>query len=120
MPDMISQPTLIENVNTTEVIPTPLNMPPGAWVLGHNQKQGTSTIQAGARAILIPSDLTRALSSIKGRVAAQTVLMMGGAGKVINYASIRPYAINEVIKRVMSKDVAHPLIIDPAAGYSPE
>lgn len=100
-------------------IPSPL-MPPGAWVLGHNQQQGVSTLQAGARALLLPSDLTRALSSIKGRVAAQTLMALGGATGVMNYASFRPYATIEIIRRSLPADLVNPTILDPAGGYSPE
>lgn len=89
-------------------------------VLGHNQKQNGSVLQAGARALLIPSEITKALCSSQGRIAAQTIMMMGASEKLLNYAALRPYAIMEVIRRHFPHDVENPVILDPTTGYGPE
>lgn len=91
----------------------------GNQVLGHNQQQDGSIIQAGARAILIPSDLTRALSSARGRIAAQTIILMGANQKLMNYAALRPFAIMEAIRRHMP-EIPHPVLLDPTTGYGAE
>lgn len=106
------------------MLPTPAptleTMPTGAWVLGYNQKQGGSILQAGARALLIPSALIRALSTPQGRIAAQTLTMMGLSKGIENYAAFRPYAIMEVIRRHLPKEIENPVILDPTTGYGAE
>jgi hypothetical protein len=92
----------------------------GSWVFGYNQKQGGSILQAGARALLIPSALIKALSTPQGRIAAQTLMMMGLAEGISHYAALRPYAIMEVMRRHMPKDVPNPVILDPTTGYGAE
>jgi hypothetical protein len=95
-------------------------MPSGAWVLGFNQKQGASVLQAGARALLIHSALIKALSTPQGRIAAQTLQMMGLSKGIENYAAFRPYAVMEVLRRHMPTDVPNPVVLDPATGYGAE
>lgn len=92
----------------------------GSWVFGHTQKQSGSILQAGARAILTPSKVTLALSTMKGRMAARTMMAMGVNQQLLNYAAFRPYAMNEVAKRNLPKDVRFPTIVDPAGGYGPQ
>lgn len=92
----------------------------GSWVFGHTQKQGGSVLQAGGRAILTPSKVTLALSTMKGRMSARTMLAMGVNKQLMNYAAFRPYAMNEAVKRHLPKDVSFPTIVDPAGGYGPQ
>ena len=92
----------------------------GSWVLGHTQKQGGSHLQAGVRALHSSSKLTQALSTLRGRMAARTMMAMGVDQKLLNYASFRPYAMAEIIKRHLPADVAFPTVVDPAGGYSPQ
>ncbi|MBC8170843.1 MAG: hypothetical protein H7X77_04205, partial [Anaerolineae bacterium] len=62
---------------TESKIMSSLNLTEPFHVLGYNQKQNGSVLQAGARALLIPSELTKALCSSQGRIAAQTIMLMG-------------------------------------------
>ena len=89
--------------------------------LGHTQKQGGgSTLQAGGRAILIPSKITTALSTLQGRAAARTMLLMGVSKALMNYTAMRPFAMMESIRRALPAGVEKPLVVDPAGGYSPQ
>ncbi|MGJ3239361.1 MAG: hypothetical protein ACFE0Q_11695 [Anaerolineae bacterium] len=94
----------------------------GAWVLGHNQQQGAgSHLQAGARAELIPSPITRALSTFGGRIAAQTMQYMfrGSVEPLLNYVAFRPYALMEAIRFALGEHPRDKIVLDPASGYSP-
>jgi len=97
-----------------------INGHPGAWVLGHNQQQGGSVLQAGGRALLIQSELTQALSTLRGRLGARAMMAAGMHRGIMNYTAFRPKAMMEVIRRVMMATVATPTVLDPAAGYSPQ
>jgi hypothetical protein len=91
------------------------------WMLG--QQQRGSELQAGARAQLIPSPLTHALSSFQGRIAARTLnmLFVGKLVSVLNYAGIRPYAMMEGVRIALSDlHEVRPLVVDPIAGFSPQ
>ena len=94
----------------------------GSWVLGHNQAQGGSELQAGARADLIPSPITKALSSFKGRVAAKTMRFMfsGSLEPLLNYAALRPFAEMEAVRLALGAKPADKLVLDPAAGFAPQ
>lgn len=94
----------------------------GAWVLGHNQKHGAGSIlQAGARAELIATPLTQALSTFGGRVAAQTMQFMfkGNIQAMLNYVAFRPYAVKFAIEQALGKNVKEKIVLDPAGGHSP-
>ena len=94
----------------------------GAWVLGHNQENGEgSQLQAGARAELIPSAITEALSTFGGRLAAQTMQYMyrGNVKGLLNYAAFRPYAMMEAIKSAIGDSKQGKTVLNPAGGYSP-
>lgn len=94
----------------------------GAWVPGHNQtKSAGSQLQAGARADLIPSPVTKALSSFGGRIAAQTMQFMfrGNVQAVLNYTAFRPYAMMEAVKLALGDSKQGKIVLNPAGGYSP-
>lgn len=94
----------------------------GAWVLGHNQKYGAGSIlQAGARAELIPSPITQALSTFGGRVASQTMQYMfkGNLRAMLNYVALRPYALKFAIEQALGQDADEKIVLDPAGGHSP-
>lgn len=91
----------------------------GAWVLGHTQQQGGSTLQAGARAEYIPSRVTLALSTLYGRMAARAMGTLDSSKALIHYATLRPFAINELFKRLLRTFDNPATVVDPAAGYSP-
>ena len=92
----------------------------GSWVLGHTQQQGGSILQSGARAEYIPSRITLALSTLYGRMAARAMGTLDSSKSLINYVTLRPYAINEVIKRTLATIKQRATVVDPAAGYSPQ
>jgi hypothetical protein len=89
-------------------------------ILGHTQRQGGSELQAGGRALLNPSDMTFALSSMKGRMAARTMMALGVNQSLMNYVGFRPHAVMEVIRRVTPTDTQDAVVVDPAGGYSPQ
>ncbi|MEO1646119.1 MAG: hypothetical protein AAFR67_13095, partial [Chloroflexota bacterium] len=94
----------------------------GADVFGVTQQQGSgSQLQAGARAQFIDSPITRALSTLRGRVAAQTVEFMfrGQVTPLINYAVLRPFAMQYAIKQALRQSASGKHVVDPAGGYSP-
>lgn len=101
-------------------IPLPMgnNMNPSR-VLGITQEQRGSELQAGARAELIPSPVTYALSSITGRVLAKLFLRMGAPKTLQNYAALRPFAMMEAVRRALPPGKAYAKVLDPFAGYTP-
>src|SRR5690606_24303028 len=94
----------------------------GIRALHFNQEVGIgSHLQAGARAQLIDTPLTKALSSRRGRMLARTMqyLFRGNIDALMNYAIMRPYAVMEAIKIALGKTPEHKIVVDPAAGLSP-
>jgi hypothetical protein len=93
----------------------------GAWVLGHNQREGASEMYAGARAQLMPSRLTDSLSTLNGRIAARTMLLIANTldGKVANYAAFRSEGMMEAVRRVLRRvPTPSPVVVNPQSGYS--
>ncbi|MEL6408626.1 MAG: hypothetical protein AAFR81_29935 [Chloroflexota bacterium] len=96
----------------------------GATVLRINQEQGAgSQLQAGARAELIDSPVTKALSTFGGRIAAQTMQYMfkGRMDGLMNYAAFRPRAMQYVLESLLGEpsEATNKRVLDPAGGYSP-
>lgn len=94
----------------------------GAWVPGYNQQNGAgSQMQAGARAELIQSPVTKALSTFGGRIAARTMQYMyrGNIRSVLNYVAIRPFAMMDAIKLALGESKGDKVVLNPAGGYSP-
>ena len=93
----------------------------GSWVLGHNQRESGSELFAGARAQLLSSRLTHSLSTLNGRIAARTMLLMAHTDdRVQNYAAFRTYGMMEVTRRVLYQVPSpSPVVLNPVAGYSP-
>ena len=96
------------------------DVPDGHWVLGHTQKQSGSAFQSGIRAVVTPSEITQALSTMQGRIMARTMLATGISEKLFTYSGFRPYAANEVIRRVLPENSTEHIIVDPASGYNPQ
>ena len=95
----------------------------GLRLLQFNQKAGLgSHLQAGARAELIASPITKALGTRQGQMLAKTMrfLFRGNIDALLNYATIRPYAIMEAIRLCLGDNADNKVVLDPAAGYSPE
>jgi hypothetical protein len=94
----------------------------GAWVLGHNQRESASEMFAGARAQLLPSRLTEALSTLNGRIAARTMLLLANTldDRVAHYAAFRSQGLMEATRRVLQRvPTLSPVVVNPHAGYSP-
>lgn len=97
--------------------------PSGNRVLGHNQQRQGSELHAGARAQMIPSPVTHALSTMRGRVSARalTTLFYGRTTGMLNYIALRPFAMMEAVRMALANyPDPHPLVLDPQAGYSPQ
>lgn len=94
----------------------------GSWVLSYNQQQNKgSELQAGIRAEMIDSPLTRALSTFRGRISVRTAKLMffGSIAPILNYSAIRPFAAMQAIRLALQDIGAQgATVVDPAAGYS--
>lgn len=88
-------------------------------VLGQTQEARGSELQAGARAELIPSALTWALSSVSGRAFAKMIIRVGAIKPLMNYGMFRPRGLMALIERGLPPEQPEPLIVDPAGGFSP-
>lgn len=81
-----------------------------------------SQLQAGIRAEMIDSPITKALRTGLGLMIARTmkILFRGDVKPVLNYAAIRPYAMMEAIRIALGNNAENKVILDPAGGYSPQ
>lgn len=86
-------------------------------VLGYTQEQRASELQAGLRAELIPSPVTRALSSLAGRTVARVFLTLISNEPIVNYVMFRTRAIVEVMQRHIPPGGSRPVLLDPVGGY---
>ena len=89
-------------------------------LLGNSQEQRGSEIQAAARAELIPTPETRALSSPAGRVFARLARNIGLNQNLQNYLAFRPFGVMEVLRRAIPPETEQPHLLDPIAGYTPQ
>jgi hypothetical protein len=89
-------------------------------LLGSTHEARGSEIQAAARAELIPTAETRALSSPAGRVFARLARSIGINQSLQNYLAFRPFGMIEMLKRAIPPGITHPHILDPVAGYTPQ
>lgn len=92
-----------------------------ALLLGQVQEQAGSEVAAGARALLDPSEVTRALSSRSARAIAGTAVRLGARQALIYFAR-RIHVIADLMRRCLAPDASHgtrPLLVDANAGYSP-
>lgn len=93
--------------------------PEDSLLLGRTQEQGGSELQAGFRADFIPSPVTQALSTMRGRMIARTMSFMVSAPGARHFIASRIPMIKQAIIQSIPPDVPHPLIVNTAAGYSP-
>lgn len=91
-----------------------------AKLLGFTQEQRGSELQAAARAELIPTPETRALSSRIGRVFAKLARRVGISQELQNYFAFRPFGMMEMLKRGIPAGCPQPHILDPLGGYTPQ
>lgn len=93
-------------------------MIPDPLVMGQAQLQRGSELQAGARAEVIPSPLTHALSSVSGRVSAQLFRTFGFRQDAFNFVGARIRVLGYLMQTHLSSNVPHPILVDPVAGFS--
>ena len=90
----------------------------GAMVLGYAQEQRGSELQAGARAELMKTPLTKALVSLRGRMIARILFSLHPPEPFLNYVKMRSLALTHVMKSSLIPQTAG-LLVDLHAGYSP-
>lgn len=93
-------------------------IPSDSMILGQNQEQGGSEMQAGARSILTPSPLLHALSTVRGRAVAQTMITLVNNPLSINFTAGRLRFLQTMLMNAVQNH-AQPVITLPACGYSP-
>lgn len=87
-------------------------------MLGYAQEQRGSELQAGARAELMKTPLTKALVSLRGRMIARILFSLHPPEPFLNYVKIRSHALAHVMKSSLIPQTAG-LLVDLHAGYSP-
>lgn len=105
--------------NHKEIFIKHQSVPHGSSLLGRNQQQGASELQAGARAELMPSPLTRALSSPRGRLIYQTTKFLIKHDGFRNYIAVRIPLAKQIIQGAIPFQHTHPLIVELDVGFSP-
>ncbi|MFZ4828501.1 MAG: hypothetical protein ACOYLB_14210 [Phototrophicaceae bacterium] len=98
--------------------PSYSRMIPDPLIMGQAQLQRGSEIQAGARAEVIPSPLTHALSSFGGRVSAQMFRTFGFPSDAFNFIGARIRVLGYLMQTHVPSTVPHPILVDPVAGFS--
>ncbi|GAB4515794.1 MAG: hypothetical protein OHK0046_19780 [Anaerolineae bacterium] len=92
---------------------------PDSMLLGITQEQSGSELQAGARAELLPSPLTNALSSVRGRIVARTMLFLVNEPLLVNFTKARIPVLQAAIKRHLPKDKPQLTMVTVGVGFSP-
>jgi SAM-dependent methyltransferase len=86
-------------------------------LLTYTQHQMGSEVQAGGRSLLAPSPIHDALSSLRGRMMARMINMLGYPKSAQNFTISRNPVLEHLIKAHLKTQA--PVIIDPFAGFSP-
>ncbi|RMG74309.1 MAG: hypothetical protein D6711_09110 [Chloroflexi bacterium] len=94
-------------------------VPRGLTLLGRNQQQSASELQAGARAELTPSPLNQALSSMRGRLVYQTARFLINHEGFTNYVALRIPLAKQIIQGAIPHQNKHPVIVELGVGFSP-
>lgn len=87
--------------------------------LGHTPSTRSAELVAGARAILLDTKETVALSSMAGRIIARVLTDTGGKINVLWFFPARMMAIEALTERLVPSDKPDLLLVDVAAGFSP-
>jgi hypothetical protein len=88
--------------------------------LGHTPSTRSAELVAGARAHLMPTSETLALSRISGIITARMLTKMGGTEtNILWFFPARMMALETLTKRLVPKNKDNLLIVDLAAGFSP-
>lgn len=66
----------------------------------------------------MPTPLTRALSSISGRVMARTISALSGDERLINYTVFRLIGMKALINEALPPEESQPYVLNPICGYS--
>jgi len=89
----------------------------GSQVLGQTQEERSSELMAGARAMVLPSPLNYALSSIRGRTMARLYLNMPGGQDLQRYVQFRNSAQIEIFRRGIPAGCEQPRLLEPYVGF---
>ncbi len=87
--------------------------------LGHTPSTRSAELVAGARAILLNTDETNALSKMSGRIVSRFLTDIDRKSNVLWFFPARMLAIEELTSRYLPEDKPGMLLIDLAAGFSP-
>lgn len=87
--------------------------------LGHTPSTRSAELVAGARAILLNTDETNALSKMSGRIVSRFLTDIDRKSNVLWFFPARMLAIEELTSRYLPEDKPDQLLIDIAAGFSP-
>lgn len=107
MTETHDQPILLKRASSHE-----------SFILGQTQEQKGSEFQSGARAELTPSPLTLALSSIRGRFMAQTMIFMVPDKRAHRFIAARSPMLKSAILRALPQK-SQPILATVAVGFSP-
>lgn len=125
LPVAASTITMTERQHNITIVANMLNNPSTqsptreeALTLGLTQNTSGSEFQAGMRAELTPSPLTRALTSMRSQIVAQTLITLLRYREAMHFVSARIPMLQEVIRRGIPPHQTAPVIVDPAAGFS--
>lgn len=86
---------------------------------GYRPERRSSELQAGARAELIDSPVTKALAGVRGRLLALMLFGRRPPEELKNYITLRIPAISYVLKQALPSGVKHPLVVEFHAAFSP-
>lgn len=89
-----------------------------ALLLGLTQNTSGSEFQAGLRSELTPSPLTRALTSMRSQIAAQTMIALFRYREALNYVAARLPVLKYAITQALPINAEHPSLLDPATGFA--
>lgn len=89
----------------------------GSQVLGLTQEERGSELMAGARAMIMPSPLHYALSSIRGRTMARLYFNMPGGQDLQRYVQFRNPGQIEMFRRGIPAGCDEPRLLEPYVGF---
>ncbi len=87
--------------------------------LGHTPSTRSAELVAGARAALLNTEETMALSKMSGRIVARILSDMDRKSNILWFFPARMMAIEALTKRHFPEDKPGMLLVDVAAGFSP-
>lgn len=105
----------------TNASPSPTaRVSPDALGLGRTAGQRGAEILAGLRAELFPNPETLALARWSSRMIANVFVRLEPSKAALNFITVRPNGMSELVKRVLLADEQKErIVVDIAAGFSP-